>query len=195
MTDIPDPSAPVKRGRGRPKGSTNAAGVSKSRPKTFKARLGEYLKTLPKISPNDYSMLESLVTLEVQMEELRKKMKSVKDALEIRKLSESYTNYSKEFRQVQDALGIGRNQRSTEIDMQGEVDALVLESKELVEASGAEIACSHCTSEIQMGFVLFHFRDDVPWYFHFDCPKCGQPNTISGSVAGPLVIEGARSHA
>lgn len=189
MTDTP---VPIKRKAGRPKGT---GGPRKSRPKTFKARLDEYIKTLPKIQPNDYSMLENLVTLEVRMEDTRKRMlkdpvtKKVPDALEVKKLSEAYTTYSKEFRQVQDNLGIGRSQRSDEMDMQGELDKFMEESRALVEDEGRRITCVHCNSDFEMGWVIFHFRDNTPWMFNFICPKCGKPNTMSGIREVPASIK------
>jgi len=179
MTD-----APVKKKPGRPKGSVakSITNIARNRPKSARARLDAYLKTLPKVTLNDITLLENMVSMELEMERLRNKMPDEKDGLEARKLSEAISNYSKEYRLIQDSLGIGRSQRSTEIDMQSEVDKLVEESTVLVEKSGVPISCHFCKSDYEMGWVLFHFRDDVAWSWTFACPACKQVNHVTGDI-------------
>lgn len=178
-----------KRPPGRPKGSTKEKSADrnlvKARPKTAKARLEEYVRTLPKITLNDITLLENMVAIEMEMDRLRKLMPTAKEGLEARKISEALTNYSKEYRLIQDALGIGRNQRSTEIDMQKEIDALVADSDALVAKVGVWITCTACVSDFEMGTIIFHFRDNVPWLWVFACPRCGTIIQQAGLHAFP----------
>lgn len=190
MTD-PEP----KRKPGRPKGSTankvsKSGSIIKNRPKTAKARLDGYLDMMPMATLNDITLLENMVAIELEMDRLRNSMPDEKSGLEARKISEALSNYSKEYRLIQDALGIGRNQRSTEIDMQKEVDRLVAESTELVDKVGVKIQCKACVSDFEMGLILFHFKDEVPWVYVFACPKCGIVNQIMGIMEFPKVPEG-----
>lgn len=183
MTD--NPELPVKRKPGRPKGSTKAASVGKKTPKTFKERMAEYERTMPKLTVNDRALLGAMVNMEIKFPIYQKQIADCKDGREAAKFQEAYNNSLKEYRLIQSSLGMDRAQRSTDIDMQTEIDKLVDEATVLVDDLGRNIACSHCTSDFEMGTVIFHFRDDVPWTFNFICPKCGQLNTMSGIKALP----------
>lgn len=187
---------PVKKRRGRPPGSSNKAAALGKDPVTFKERMAEYERTMPKLTLNDRSLLAAMVNMEIEFPKFQKKIAACVDGREAAKFQEAYTISLKEYRQIQSALGMDRAQRSTDIDMQTEIDKLVDESTKLVEDLGRNIACAHCASDFEMGMIIFHFRDDVPWRFIFDCPKCGQPNTINGIKALPssmMLIEGELS--
>jgi hypothetical protein len=191
MTD--NPEEPIKKRRGRPPGSTNKNASATKNPVTFRERMAEYERTMPKLTLNDRSLLQAMVNMEIQFPDFQKKIAGSKDGREAAKYQEAYNISLKEYRQIQSALGMDRAQRSTDIDMQTEIDKLVAEATELVENVGRNIACAHCVSDFEMGTLIFHFRDDVPWTFNFVCPKCGQPNAISGIKALPasmMLIEG-----
>lgn len=172
-----------KRGRGRPPKGSETVDPNKApaRPRSAKARMAEYLKFMPKAMPNDIIQLETMLAMENEMRRIQKKIAEVKDELVTRKLSEAYTNYSKEYRQILTGLGIDRAQRSTDIDMQSEVDKLVNEATLLVETIGIQIKCSECQSDFEMGTIIFHFRDDTAWLWQFICPnpKCGKLISIA----------------
>jgi len=147
---------------------------------------------MPRLAINDRAMLQAMVFMEIELPKIQKKIAKMKDGREIKAANEAYTNMLKEYRLLQDALKISRNQRSDDIDMQQEVDKLIAESNELVEKYGTEITCIFCESKLEMGYVIFHFRDDTPWQMSFDCPKCGKLNTIHGIKETParmLMIE------
>lgn len=176
---------PVKRGRGRPPGASAPKTDAKKIPKTASARIAEYVRTMPKLQLNDITLLQAMVFMEIELPRFQKKIAKMKDGREIKAATEGYNNTLKEYRLLQEALGIGRNQRSDEIDMQGEVDRLVQESEELVKKYGVEIACSFCVEVFELGTFIFHFRDDVGWRIQFTCPKCGKTNLIQGDKPIP----------
>jgi Zn finger protein HypA/HybF involved in hydrogenase expression len=181
------PSTPKTR-RGRPAGSRNKSQAVKSaRPKTSKQRLAEYLK-IPQLAVNDVVQIQNMVAMEDQMETIRKEMGKATDPTAVRKLSESFSLVSKEYRLVQEAMGLSRNQRSTEIDMQKEVDTLVADSTALVEQAGVKINCQYCVSNFEMGWIIFHFRDETGWTFTFACPYCGKDNIIMGAGVRPAPL-------
>ena len=103
--------------------------------------------------------------------------KTVKD------LNDTRTALSREHRLLQQALGIGRAARGEQINIEEQIRKWREAARARVEKESTPIRCANCVSDFNLGFILFHFRDDVPWSFSFQCPKCQTLNHLTGQVA------------
>lgn len=152
-------------------------------PQDFDARLRQYILSYEGITPNDLTSFRTLVTLDMQIEKLQRQLVETDDVLVQTKIGDSVATLSREHRQLQDSMGIARAKRKAETNAQDEVNRLRDGARAFVEKLGVEIKCQHCRSDFQMGWLLFHFRDDTPWRFSFTCPnpKCGRITEILGT--------------
>jgi len=145
-------------------------------------RVQKYLEHFESPTPNDVQSIRAMVDLEIQMFEVNAKRNQAKDTNELNKLAEIYTTLSREHRQLQVSLGIDRTNRETGLDAANEIKRFVDEAREFIEKETITIRCSHCRVRLDMGYILFHFRQDVPYEFRFKCPRseCGKITQIVG---------------
>lgn len=146
---------------------------------SFEQRLREYELAYENLTPNDRAGFRTLVAFDMELDDIRTKLRNA-NADARSKLNSTAADISRERRQLETALGIGRATRKQETNAQDEVNRLRDGAQDFVEKHGAKITCTHCVSKFDMGWVLFHFRDEVHWTFRFNCPKCKTPNVIRG---------------
>lgn len=147
------------------------------------ARLEEYTDSFENITPNDLAMFENLVGIELRMDSIRKDLDSATEPAALDKLAKALQTLSAEHRQIQTVLGIGRSKRGEQFNLQHELDNFLKSADELVHSQSIVIHCTECQSDIDLGFILYYFKDNTPWTFMFNCPKCGKLIYQSGSVS------------
>lgn len=146
--------------------------------------LDEYLKRYEPETPNDELMLEQMARIEVQIE-------MVDSAIEdmLRNPAEyKHTEQEAMFRNkkrlvdshqsIQKELGISRKDRESEEDVKKELPRIIDAAQEFLHRNATFIYCPYCGDEsaevkIRLGY-LFHFRQDVPYYWCNQCPRCGK---------------------
>jgi len=169
-------------------------------------RLRNYFETYKNPTPNDKHSLTSMVEIEIQMDLINKKLNldGKGDEKELtstdrKNLNETYASLSREHRQLQTSMGIGRAERAAEIDAAQEISSFVTGARKFLEEQSIPVRCRHCNDKLNLGFVVFHHREGAAWEFNFQCPnpKCGKTNRIQGKkpwkdeVDEPLAVEQA----
>ena len=154
-------------------------------PETHQQRLDEYLASYDRITPNDRQSFNAMVTLELNMEKIQAQLATSLEPVDRQKLSDAYTSLSREHRQLQDALGIGRARRKSEASAQDEIEKLRAGAIRFMDKHTIKITCRACRTGINLGFVAYHFKDHVPWKFQSVCPKCSQPISLEGMLELP----------
>lgn len=154
-------------------------------PETFQKRLDEYLSAFDRITPNDRQSFATLVTIELNLEHIRERLLTDLEASDYQKLSDSLTTLSREHRQLQESLGVGRARRKSEASAQDEIEKLRAGAARFLDRQTTKIECRACRTQINMGFVAFHFRDEVPWRMEALCPKCGKLMVMHGAIELP----------
>lgn len=142
-----------------------------------------YEKHFENITPNDRRMILQLVEIETQLEQISLKRASEKlTPQEMKVLGELEIKFSGEYRQIQSALGIDRASRETQIDASLELKKFVGGAKKLLDEQSVPIRCPYCSGvNLNQGFILFHFRQDVPWKWVSECPRCHQAFVIASA--------------
>lgn len=150
--------------------------------RTVAGRLSEYTDSFENITPNDRTMFENMVGIEMRMETVRAELDAASEPKEIADLTKALQILSSEHRQIQTTLGIGRAKRGEQFNLQKELEDYLESAKALIEKRQIAIACSECKSDIDLGFILYHFSDDTPWSFMFNCPRCNKLISLSGAM-------------
>lgn len=150
--------------------------------RTIEGRMSEYLDSYENVTPNDRTMFENMVGIEMRMETIRVELDRAEDHKEIESLTKSLQALSSEHRQIQTLLGIGRAKRGEQFNLQRELETYLDASEKLIESRAAKIACRACQAEIDLGLILYHFADNTPWSFMFVCPRCGRLESIRGAL-------------
>jgi len=154
----------------------------------FLARLEKYTQSYTNITPNDQHSFETLVSIEMQMDEIDTQLRAGGlSARDHKDLSETQTTLSREHRLVQQALGIGRAARGEQVNIENEIRKFREAARIRIENETVAIRCPVCPESYNLGFILYHFRQDQPWSFLTNCPKCGSPIQLVGQVAFPEV--------
>jgi hypothetical protein len=156
--------------------------ASEVRLKDEEKRYRAYTESFENITPNDEHNFRMLVAIEIRMEAIEEDLKRPKEGQRIKDLSDSFKALSTEHRQLEVALGIGRATRGDQINIATELENFKQAAAELIKKSGTTIRCSNCKSQFNFGFIVFHFQNDVPWKFDFECPKCRHLSTQSGTL-------------
>ena len=154
----------------------------------FKSRLEALMSPFDKdtITPNDYISFRNLAEIQMQMDALTEQLRSGEyrsDVSKLKTLNETYAKLSGEARQLQSALGIDRSSRETQVDTGAAIRHMVQGAQETLRANAVMIVCPACKARdvlINQGYILFHFRQDVPWKWESVCPKCGGPVRFEG---------------
>lgn len=155
-------------------------------PATFQAKLDEYLAAFDRVTPNDRQSFMNLVSLEINLDRVRDRLNAEDiSAEDYAKLVESQTKMSREHRQLQDGLGIGRARRKSEASAQDEIEKLRAGAARFLARQTVRIECRACRTTINLGFLALHFRDEVPWLFQQGCPKCSAVIRLAGALELP----------
>jgi predicted RNA-binding Zn-ribbon protein involved in translation (DUF1610 family) len=154
---------------------------------TVEERVGAYVEYFEGPSPNDLVMIRTMANLEIAIDHANQQYVTALSSDEAnRRVAKDWSdilrNLSREHRQIQDTLGIGRAKREKEdrgADQVEYVRSVIRRAASFVKEHSIPIRCPHCGDEeaqveINMGFILFHFRDDVFWQFKYQCPRCGE---------------------
>ncbi len=149
--------------------------------KSEDSRYNEYAAAFENITPNDRHSLRTLVALEMRMEDLTAQIASPDKGVRVADLSKTFTELSREHRQLQVSLGIGRAERGEQINTAAELKGFVKAARDLLAESTIPIRCPE-HPDFNLGYVLYHFRENTPFSFTFTCPKDGALQTISGPV-------------
>jgi len=154
-------------------------------------RVQEYLRVYEEpAAPNDMVMLRQMATMEVQMESVQTRLNTAiqdGDQARTRTWSGIMKSMVKDHRDIQSLLGIDRTSRDkskSRDEMVEYIQDIIRKAGEFVDEHAIPIRCPTCMesqaqTELDMGHILFHFRQDVPWKFEFQCPMCGEVLTIS----------------
>lgn len=160
---------------------------------TEEERVQAYLDYFENPSPNDMVMIRTMVAIEMAIESANRQYIHALTGDVSRTAATGWStiirNMSREHRLIQDTLGISRAHREREDKSADQVEYVrttMRRAAEFVAENSIPIRCPYCTEEeaaveINMGFILFHFRNDVPWQFGFECPRCGQSVSIMAS--------------
>lgn len=119
---------------------------------------------------------------------------------DVRSKQQIMTDMQREVRQIESALGLDAGSlRSGGVDeIRREIYTVMDRAKALLDKHAVRITCPACRASkaerhINMGYILFHFRQDVPFHFFTICPhpECNQGIHISGGPGEETVIENA----
>lgn len=154
---------------------------------TFDERVQAYIDYFENPSPNDLVMIRTMVSIEMAIENANQQYVAALSADSVSRSaakgwSDIVRQMSREHRLIQETLGIGRAKREKEdkdVDQVEYVRSVMRRATSFVKEHSIPIRCPYCTGEeaeveINMGFILFHFRQDVPWRFEYQCPRCGE---------------------
>lgn len=146
-------------------------------------RVAAYRQYYEDPAPNDLLLLKQMARIEVQLEPIQDEWEKAVSAGE-RTASKGWSDMVKSLtdahRNIQATLGISRSARDktrTREDLVEYIQDIIGKTAAFVDDHAVEIRCPRCVlspseTEIDMGFILFHFRQDVDWSFEFECPLC-----------------------
>jgi hypothetical protein len=148
-------------------------------------RFQHYLEFYEDPAPNDILLLQQMARIEAQLDAIQDKWDQAiqeGDRTASKGWSDIVKNLTGEHRNIQVTLGISRTARDktkSRADLATYVQDIIRKTSDFVDEHAVPIRCPHCYEspanvEIDMGFILFHFRQDVPWHFEFQCPMCQQ---------------------
>jgi len=154
---------------------------------TEEERIQAYLEYYENPAPNDLVMIEAMATYEMAIRSARQQWRTVMEGADpARTAAKTWADIirglTREHRLIQDTLGIKRADRDKEdkdADQREYVTSIIQKASAFVREHAIPIRCPHCADEdaqvdINMGMILFHFRQDVPWRFECQCPRCGE---------------------
>jgi len=151
-------------------------------------RYAAYLEHFEPDTLNDEQTLRELVSIEIQLELARTKLTDLlsdpkASHVKAKALSDIKSRLLTDYKKVQDELGISQSKRTGQKDVREELPRVIKAASEFLHEHAIQIRCPHCLDEpaevnINQGFILFHFRQDVKWKWEQDCPRCGMPFTI-----------------
>lgn len=181
---------------GRAKEQSEAADRAERPPKEFPMpedgagldeRIQAYIDYFENPSPNDLVMIRTMVSIEIAIENANRQYVAALAADSVSRTaakswSDIIRHLSREHRLIQDTLGIGRSTREKEdkdTDQVEYIRSVMRRVSSFVGEHSIPIRCPSCAAEeaqvdINMGLILFHFRQDVPWRFECQCPRCGE---------------------
>jgi len=146
-------------------------------------RFAAYVEYYEDPAPNDILLLRQMARIESQLD-------TIQDSWEVavadgnrtgaKGWSDMVKSLTAEHRNIQKTLGISRSDRDktrSREDLAEYITDIIGKTAKFVDEHAIQIRCPHCAlspaqTEIDMGLILFHFRQDVPWSFEFQCPLC-----------------------
>jgi len=123
-------------------------------------------------------------------------------ASNVRQIQQMMTDIQREVRQIESTLGLDAGSlRSGGIDeLRAEIVTVMDRSKALLDKHAIRIVCPACLASqqerhINLGWILYHFRQDGPFHWFCVCPhpECGQAIHIHGGPGQETVIENGPS--
>lgn len=160
--------------------------------KEAEERYAEYLKQFEPETLNDEQTLRELVSIEMQLELARSLLTKVLSDPKVahvraKALSDIKSKLLADYKRMQDELGISRAKRASQKDVREELPRVIKAASAFLMEHAIQIRCPHCLSEdaevnINQGFILFHFRQDVKWEWKQDCPRCHMTFTIRPTI-------------
>lgn len=146
-------------------------------------RFQAYMEYYEDPAPNDILLLRQMARIEAQLDAIQDKWDAaVSEGSRVasKGWSDMVKSLTAEHRNIQSTLGISRSARDktrSRDDLADYVQDIIRKTSDFVDEQTIEIRCPHCAlspaqTEINLGFVLFHFRQEVPWHFEFQCPLC-----------------------
>ena len=150
---------------------------------SIEERLAAYLGHFESPAPNDLVLLRQMAAIEIQLDHVQQRWATAVadgDRTAAKTWAEMLKSMTTEHRNIQQSLGIdrgGRDKTRSQSDLVSYVQDIIRKTADFVDEHAIKIRCPHCMAaqsktEIDMGFILFHFRQDVPWHFEFQCPLC-----------------------
>lgn len=188
-----------------PKGDDTPTATSLGPAKDLEAqRVEEIMKTFD-FNEAQLPTVKQLAAFEVGLEGLTEKFRDAVlkgDVSRVRLLQQAMTPLSREIRQTQQTLRIdvGSVHGEGVSELRKQVIDTMDRARSLLQEHAVRLECPSCqtsqtaTMAINYGFLLFHFRNDVPWHMWFQCvnPTCkqgvhilGGPNTDIITFNGP----------
>ena len=151
-------------------------------------RYAAYIEQFEPDTLNDEQTLRELVSIEIQLELARVKLTALlvdpkASHTKAKALSDIKSRLLADYKRCQDELGISRAKRASQKDVREELPRVIRAASDFLHEHAIQIRCPHCLDEpaevnINQGFILFHFRQDVKWKWEQDCPRCGMAFTI-----------------
>jgi len=148
-----------------------------------KVILDEYLLRYEPETPNDELLLSQMARIEVQIKMVDLAIEEMLSGVVKHKHTEQEAMFRNKQRlvaqhqSIQTSLGISRKDRESEEDVKKELPRIISAAQEFLEENTTFVYCPFCKAEpaevkIRLGY-LFHFRQDVPYYWCNQCPRCG----------------------
>jgi hypothetical protein len=145
--------------------------------------LDKYLERYDPETPNDELMLRQMAKIEAQIavnDERIDNMLDNPDQFKHTELESAFRNKDrlvKQHQNIQNDLGISKKARAEREDVKKELPRIIQGAQEFLHENATFIYCPHCEEEaahvkIRLGYI-FHFRQDVPFYWCNVCPRCG----------------------
>lgn len=157
---------------------------------TADERVESLMQQFPELSEAHLPMVRQLVAFERGLARLTVQFDEAvthKDLPKVRKYQQAMTDLQRELRLMSQQLQIdvGSLRGEGAVEIRQEVMTLMDRSQALLQKHAVRLTCPACQEKgivINLGFLLFHFRDDVPWRFWCACPheRCGQGIHIEG---------------
>lgn len=146
-------------------------------------RFNAYMKYYEDPAPNDILLLRQMARMEAQLDAIQDQWEEAViegNRTAAKAWSDMVKSLTSEHRAIQSTLGISRAARDktrSREDLADYIQDIIRKTAAFTDEHAIQIRCPHCAlspaeTEINMGFILFHFRQDVPWHFEFQCPLC-----------------------
>jgi hypothetical protein len=148
-------------------------------------RFQAYMQYYEDPAPNDILLLRQMARIEVQLNAIQNQWETaVSEGSRVasKGWSDMVRSLTDTHRNIQSTLGISRSARDrtkSREDLVDYIQDIIGKTADFLDDHAVKIRCPHCVvspaeTEIDMGFILFHFRQDTPWHFEFQCPLCGE---------------------
>lgn len=150
---------------------------------TAEERFQTYMSYYEDPAPNDVLLLRQMARIESQLDTIQENWETAiadGERTASKGWSDMLKSLTDEHRAIQTTLGISRSSRDrtkSREDLADYIQDIIGKTARFLDEHTVQIRCPECKrspaeTEIDMGFILFHFRQDVPWSFEFECPLC-----------------------
>jgi len=174
---------------------------------TLANRVAEIMSAHPHLTEANRRQVEQLAAHERAFSVATMKFQqAVEDGnvKDMRQYQQTMTGLTAEIRQLMRSLRIdvGSLQGEGPEELRQEILEMMDQAKAMLQQHAIRLVCPACTirkegpAHINLGFLLFHFRDDVPWHLWLTCPhpKCGQGIHIVGGPGRETLIYNGPEH-
>lgn len=164
--------------------SKSEAGISERQPYGAHERVQAIMDHFPDLTDAQLPDVRSLVILQRSLEALSPELDSAiqsKRLDDVRKIQQTMTSLQGEIRALQRLLRIdvGSLRGEGPEELRREIMTVMDRAKALLQKHAVRLYCPACQKAdraVNLGFLLFHFRDDVYWHMFLSCPhpECRQ---------------------